>query len=68
MQFPARFKLPPYCPPYGALPPTRLLQMLSGVEGSPCWVRLLGEKTEPRWEQQMVGGVEGVAWGGQLGR
>ena len=34
MQFPARFKLPPNCPPYGALPPSRPLQMLSGVEGS----------------------------------
>ena len=34
MQFPARFKLPPNCPPYGALPPSRLLQTLSGVEGS----------------------------------
>jgi hypothetical protein len=34
MQFPARFKLPPNCPPYGALPPSRPLQTLSGVEGS----------------------------------
>ena len=69
MQFPARFKLPPNCPPYGALPPSRPLQMLSGVEGSAVLGSPAGGK-----DGAAMGTTDGgqdrreVRLGGQLGR
>ena len=70
MQFPARFKLPPNCPPYSALPPSRPPTTdaeRGGGErrvGFACWGKRRSRDGNNRW----WAGWRGTPWGGQLDR